>query len=97
MRPICGVTRAYCKSSRFTNANGSISEFDSSGTPVSTTACTGGAGGNLSTPSSIAIDIFGNLWISDSGNDTVTGLLGGAAPSRPIATGVANDAPASKP
>lgn len=81
-----------------TNSNGTISEFNSSGTAVSpATGYTGGSGGNLSRPSSIAIDISGNLWISNSGSDTVTEVLGAAAPTVPISIGVANDTPASKP
>jgi ligand-binding sensor domain-containing protein len=81
-----------------TNSNGSISEFNSIGTPVSpTTGYTGGAGGNLSTPTSIAIDISGNLWIANSGNNTVTEVLGAATPTVPLATGVASGTPASEP
>jgi hypothetical protein len=76
------------------NSGGSISVFNSSGTPVSSTAYTGG---ELSSPSSVAIDISGNLWIANSGSNSVTEVLGAAAPTIPIATGVAKNAPATEP
>jgi hypothetical protein len=76
------------------NSGSSISVFNSSGSPVSTTAYTGG---QLSSPSSIAIDISGNLWIANSGSNSVTEVLGTAAPTNPLATGVANGTPATKP
>ena len=77
-----------------TNANNSISVFGSDGSPVSTTAYTGGA---LSSPTSVAIDISGNLWIANSGSNSVTEVLGVAAPTVPLASGVANNAPATEP
>lgn len=80
-----------------TNESNSITEFDSSGTPISDTGYVGGAGGSLNTPSSIAIDISGNLWIANSNSNTVTEVLGAAAPTVPLATGVANNTTATKP
>jgi len=77
-----------------TNSGGSISVFNSTGTPVSPTAYAGGA---LNSPTSIAIDISGNLWIANSGGNSVTKVLGAAAPTVPIAAGVANGAPATEP
>jgi streptogramin lyase len=77
-----------------TNADGSISVFNSSGTPINpTTGYTEG----LSSPASIAVDISGNVWIANHGSSSVTKLLGAAAPTVPLATGVANIAPATKP
>jgi sugar lactone lactonase YvrE len=77
-----------------TNSNNSISVFGSNGSPVSTTAYTGGS---LSSPTSVAIDISGNLWIANSGSNSVTEVLGVATPTVPLATGVANNAPATAP
>jgi large repetitive protein len=78
-----------------TNTTNSISVFASNGTPVSTTAYTGGL---LNAPSSVSIDISGNLWIANSGSNSVTEVLGAAAPTiAPVASGVANNTPATKP
>jgi predicted outer membrane repeat protein len=70
------------------NSTGSISAFTNAGTPVTPSA--GYTGGNMNTPSGIAIDIAGNVWISNSGNASVTEILGGAAPSPPLAVGTKN-------
>ena len=77
-----------------TNSTGSISVFNSGGTPVSATPYISGV---LSSPSSIAIDISGNIWITNSGSNSVTKVLGAAAPTVPLATGVASGTPAVKP
>jgi hypothetical protein len=76
------------------NSNNSISVFNSSGSPVSTTAY---AGDQLNEPSSVAIDISGNVWIANHGSNSVTKVLGAAAPTIPLATGVDNSTPAIKP
>ena len=62
--------------------------------PVSTTAYTGDL---LSSPTSIAIDTSGNPWIANPGSNSVTEVLGAAAPTTPLSTGVANDTLASGP
>jgi len=77
-----------------TNANNSISVFGSSGSPVSSTAH---AGDQLNAPSNIAIDISGNVWIANHGSNSITKVLGAAAPTIPLATGVANSAPGTEP
>jgi subtilase family serine protease len=66
------------------NANNSVSAVSPLGAAFSPS--TGFTGGNLSTPSGIAIDISGNVWISNSGNNSVTEILGGAAPVEPLST-----------
>jgi hypothetical protein len=76
------------------NSTNSISVFNSSGTAISTTDYTGGG---LSSPTSVAIDISGNLWIVNSNGNSVTKVLGVAAPTIPLATGVANNTPATEP
>ena len=85
-----------------TNLNNSVSVFNSSGQAVSSSAYTGTTPGSatppLNTPTSISIDGSGNLWIANSGNSTVTEILGAATPTiAPIASGVANNNPASMP
>jgi sugar lactone lactonase YvrE len=76
------------------NSSNSISVFNTTGSPVSSAAYTGGS---LSTPTGVAIDISGNLWIANEGNNSVTEVLGAAAPTVPIATGVASGTPAAEP
>jgi hypothetical protein len=76
-----------------TNSGGILSVFNSTGTPVSSSGYTVGS----SSPTSIAIDISGNLWIANSGSNSVTKVLGGAAPTVPLAAGVANGTPAIEP
>jgi hypothetical protein len=85
-----------------TNANNSISVFDSSGNPISASAYTGTTSGAasppLNNPTAIAIDGSGNLWIANAGNNTVTEILGAATPTiTPLAAGVAGNDPATKP
>jgi hypothetical protein len=77
-----------------TNTTNSLSEFTSAGVPVTSTAYTD----SLNTPASIAIDISGNLWIANSGNNTVTEVLGAAAPTvSPLSVGVQNNTLGTKP
>jgi len=71
------------------NSNGSISLFANAGSPLAPSS--GFIGGNLSSPAGIAIDVAGNVWVANSGNNSVTEILGGAAPSPPIATGTQNN------
>jgi len=71
------------------NGNGSVSEFSNGGTAVTPTD--GYTGGSMSAPAGISIDIAGNVWVSNSGNNSVTEILGGAAPSPPLAVGTQNN------
>jgi hypothetical protein len=61
------------------NSTGSVSEFANTGAAASP-ATTGYADTSLSTPTGIAIDSSGNVWVSNSGNNSVTEILGAAAP-----------------
>ena len=78
------------------NGNNTLSVFTNLGAAVSTATnyitVTGGTGSN-----SIAIDISGNLWISNSTNSTITEIVGGAAPTPPLAIGVANATTGTRP
>jgi sugar lactone lactonase YvrE len=77
-----------------TNSGGTISVFNSTSTPITPSA---GYSAGLSTPTSIAIDISGNVWITNSGSSSITKVLGAAAPTVPLAAGVANLQPATEP
>lgn len=76
------------------NSNNSVSVISSGAT---TTPSTGYTGGNLSSPSGVAIDISGNVWISNSGNNSVTEILGAAAPVSPTATALKNNTLGARP
>jgi hypothetical protein len=60
------------------NGNGSLSLFNSSGTAQSPS--TGLAPGTTSSPSGIAIDNAGSLWVANGGNNSITEVIGAAAP-----------------
>jgi sugar lactone lactonase YvrE len=77
------------------NGNNSISLFSNAGVALSPAA--GFTGGNINAPSSIAVDISGNVWIANSGNNSVSEVIGGAAPAVPLATGTANSTLGTKP
>jgi hypothetical protein len=69
------------------NAAGTVSELSSAGAAVSPSGVYSGPG---SKPAGIAIDISGNVWIPSSTANTVTRILGVAAPVVPLATGAAS-------
>jgi hypothetical protein len=66
------------------NSAGTVSVLSNSGTAVSPSTGYSGPG---SKPAGIAIDISGNVWIPSSTANTVTRILGVAAPVVPFATG----------
>jgi ligand-binding sensor domain-containing protein len=71
------------------NANGTVSVLSNSGVAVSPASGYSGPG---SAPAGIAIDNSGNVWIPSSTANTVTRILGAAAPVAPLATGAATGA-----
>jgi predicted extracellular nuclease len=76
-----------------TNGNGSVGVFTSAGVALSpSTGYTG-----YSIPVGIAIDLSGNVWVSNSGSNTVTEILGAAAPAAPLATAVSNGTTGARP
>ena len=77
------------------NGNNSISLFADSGAPLS--PYYGFTDPSLSTPAGIAIDLAGSVWIANHGNNSMTRILGAAAPVAPIATAVANNTTGAKP
>jgi hypothetical protein len=78
-----------------TNGNGSVSEFSNGGVAISSGA--GFTDSSLSTPSGIAVDLGGSVWIANKGNNSVTRILGAAAPVAPLATAAANGTTGAKP
>jgi hypothetical protein len=71
------------------NTAGTVSVLSNSGAAVSPSTAYSGPG---SKPAGIAIDIAGSVWIPSSTANTVTRILGAAAPVVPLATGAASGA-----
>jgi hypothetical protein len=59
------------------NGSGTLSALTSSGAPAAQTPI---ASPNLDAPASLSVDASGSLWIANAGNNTVTEVLGIAAP-----------------
>lgn len=78
-----------------TNGNNSVSLFTNAGAALSPSA--GFTDPSLSTPSGIAVDLGGSVWIANKGNNTVTRILGAAAPVAPLATAAKNNTTGAKP
>ena len=68
------------------DSNGAVSELSNSGTLLSPS--TGYTGGGLNSPGGISIDISGNVWVTNAAGNSVSEIIGGAAPASPIVTGV---------
>jgi hypothetical protein len=66
------------------NANGTVSVLSNAGAAVSPST---GYAGPASKPGGIAIDISGSVWVPSNTGNTVTRILGAAAPVAPLATG----------
>jgi hypothetical protein len=76
--------------------SGSVSALTNAGAAVSTIPLA--QAGNLSAPASISVDAAGSLWIANSGNNTVTEIIGVAAPvTTPVVTQVINSTPGTRP
>jgi uncharacterized repeat protein (TIGR02543 family) len=67
-----------------TNGNGSVSEFTNAGAAVSPGS--GYTDSSLAGSSGIAVDLAGSVWVANTGNNSVTRMLGAAAPAAPLAT-----------
>ena len=78
------------------NGNNSVSVLSANGTAV--TSSTGYQGGGISTPAGIIIDNSGSVWIPNKGNNSVTKIIGGAAPVvTPTVTGTTNNTLGTRP
>lgn len=78
------------------NANGSVSAISNSGVALSPS--TGFAAASAtSTSGGIAVDLSGNVWVTSSSGNTVTEILGAAAPIAPLSTSLANKTTGAQP
>jgi CSLREA domain-containing protein len=78
------------------DGNNRISVLSSAGTAV--TPSTGYQGGSISTPTGISIDSSGSVWVTNSGNNSVTKIIGGAAPVvTPTVTGTTTNTLGTRP
>jgi sugar lactone lactonase YvrE len=74
------------------NGNGSTVVFTNTGAIVSTTQGSTSAGGG-----GVAIDISGNIWVTNTAANSVDKIIGGAAPVAPLANAVLSATPGAKP
>jgi streptogramin lyase len=78
------------------NNDGTISVLTNDGAQVSSTTIA--AAGNINVPASLTVDAAGSLWIANAGNNTVTEVIGVAAPvTTPTAQSIVNDTPGARP
>ena len=64
---------------------GSVTELNSSGTPLSPSTGFTGAGQNID--QGVALDQAGNVWVANFGNNSVAELIGAAAPVKCLLSG----------
>ena len=77
------------------NGNGSVSALANTGVALSPS--TGFTGAGLSVPAGLAVDLSGNVWVANTSDNSITELLGVAAPVAPLATAVANGTTGARP
>lgn len=78
------------------NANGTVSALSNSGAALSPS--TGfSAAATASTTGGIAVDLSGNVWVTSSSGNTVTEILGAAAPVAPLSTSLVNNTVGAQP
>ena len=77
------------------NGNGTVSVITQAGAAVS--PGTGYTGAGLSTPGGMTIDVSGNVWVSNTSDNSVTEMIGAAAPASPPSTALANGKTGARP
>ena len=77
------------------NGNNTISLYSNTGLALS--PATGFTDSSLSAPSGMAVDLSGSVWITNKSNNSVTRILGAAAPAAPLSTAAANKTTGAKP
>ncbi len=77
------------------NGNGSVSAL--ANTAAALSPATGFTGAGLSTPGGIAVDLSGNVWVANTSDNSVTEILGVAAPVAPLSTAAANGTTGARP
>lgn len=83
-----------------TNSTGSVTVFAPAGPQTSASVAVSpatGYAGPYATPTGIAIDISGNVWVANAGDNTVTEVLGAAAPTVPPSTSLLNNTVGVRP
>ncbi|MES2391207.1 MAG: IPT/TIG domain-containing protein [Acidobacteriota bacterium] len=75
-----------------TNGDGSILQITTAGTVVSLSQ-----GSTSTAPASVAIDTSGNVWVTNTSANSVDEVIGGAAPTAPLAQGVQSNTLGVKP
>jgi sugar lactone lactonase YvrE len=75
-----------------TSASGAVTMLTNAGVPAATISDP-----SLSGTTSVAIDISGTVWVTNATNNTVDEIMGGAAPSAPLANAVQNNTPGTRP
>jgi Astacin (Peptidase family M12A) len=78
-----------------TNGNNTLSLFSNAGVALSPS--TGFTDSSLNTPSGIAVDLGGSVWISNKSGNSVTRVLGAAAPAAPLSTAIKNNTLGARP
>jgi hypothetical protein len=74
------------------NGNGAVTVVSTPDTVVSTTQ-----GSTSAAPAAVAIDLSGNVWLTNAAANSVDEIIGGAAPTQPLATAVQNGTPGTNP
>ncbi len=77
------------------NANGTVSKLSQSGAAISPS--TGYNGTGATAAGGVAIDVSGNVWISNTSANTVTELIGAAAPAAPASSALQNGTTGARP
>ncbi len=77
------------------NAGSTVSVLSNAGTALSPT--TGFTDTGTAAPGGIAVDLSGNVWLTNITNNTVTEIIGAAAPVAPPSTSLANGTTGAKP
>jgi sugar lactone lactonase YvrE len=75
-----------------TNGNGVLSLVVNAGIALSTTA-----GSTSAAPSGVAVDNSGNIWVANPTTNSVDEIIGGAAPTAPLANAVKSNTIGTKP
>jgi len=80
------------------NGNNTVSEIANGATAVSPSTGYQNGTGTLNSPTGILVDNAGSVWVINSGGNTVTKIIGAAAPAvTPTVTGVTNNTLGTRP
>ncbi|MEO6922830.1 MAG: IPT/TIG domain-containing protein, partial [Bryocella sp.] len=74
------------------NSNNTVTELSNSGAVIDTVTYP-----SVTAPTGVAIDISGNVWIANGAGNSVSEILGGAAPVAPLSKALVTSGPGAKP